>query len=316
MSDATAEMVENDLVDDPIEDEATIERRPFDTIDEAAQEMRRFFEGDEQPADAGNEAALEDAERAPEPAAAAEPTFEVEVNGEIRQVPLSQLKAAYTGGDEQPVDPALTEAQMQALSQHSPERQAQDQWVQQVQGYLSSPMPEQPDAALRETDVIEYLTQKDAWSQELLDRQQLQAQLDGVVTQRQAESQQLHQRLLDTEWNALTKHHPGLKDPDHYKAFTADIQEVARHYGFKDQEMLNWWDHRQIRMAADALRTVRAQSAAPDVAKRVATKPPVISQAGRAEPDGAQKRAYKEARSRLRKTGSMRDAAAVFRNFV
>jgi len=292
--------------------------RPFNSMDEAADVMRGFFPDDEPAQEAGADTPEEGVEEALEPEPAVdEPTFEIEVAGEKRQVPLSELQAAYTDqSTQQPADPAFTEAQVQALNQGNAERQGQDEWAQQARTYLTSPLPEPPDPGLRETDVVEYLTQKDVWNQELADRQQLQTQLQGVEAQRHQEAEQSHQRLLATEWSSLQKHHPDITTPERYKSFTAEIHEVAKHYGFRDEEMLNWWDHRQIRMAADALKTVRANTAAPEVAKRVASKPPVLRQSGRVAADGAQTRAYKEARTRLRKTGTRHDAAAVFRNFV
>jgi hypothetical protein len=315
MSDESAEPIEEGAAPEA----GTDEPRLLNTMEETAEAMRGFFPDDEPAQEA--DSAAPDADAGPEALSpepeAAEPAFQMLVDGEMQTVPLSKLQEAYTGtSTQQPVQPAFTEEQALALRQGNAERQKTDDWANQVRTYLTSPLPDPPPLDLRETDTVEYLTLKDEWNQEVADRQQLQGQLQGVEAQRQQETEQLHQNLLSTEWDSLQKHHPDLKDPARYQEFTTDIQEVAKHYGFKEQEMMGWWDHRQIRMAADALKTVRANSAAPGVSKRVADKPPVLKQAGRVESDGAQTRAYKEARARLRKSGSQRDAAAVFRNFV
>ena len=143
MSDESAEPIEEGAAPEA----GTDEPRHLNTMEETAEAMRGFFPDDEPAQEA--DSAAPDADAGPEALSpepeAAEPAFQMLVDGEMQTVPLSKLQEAYTGTlTQQPVQPAFTEEQALALRQGNAERQKTDDWANQVRTYLTSPLPDPP----------------------------------------------------------------------------------------------------------------------------------------------------------------------------
>ncbi len=87
-------------------------------------------------------------------------------------------------------------------------------------------------------------------------------------------------------------------------------------YGFNDQEISQVYDHRIVMLVNDAMKYRNMQNSKPNLAKKI-TKPGKVFSSG-VKKDKAEinltKR--KEKLSRLKKTGSIKDATSIFLDMV
>jgi uncharacterized protein (DUF3084 family) len=95
--------------------------------------------------------------------------------------------------------------------------------------------------------------------------------------------------------------------PDWDEAKEAQAKEIAKSYGFKDEEFSSVIDARTMKMILDAGSYRKLQSN-PVTQNKVAGKPPVVKP-GSKDPNSAHKAQTQEIRNNLRKSGRMNDAA-------
>lgn len=209
----------------------------------------------------------------------AEQTFEVKVDGKVKQVPLRNLLKAYSG--EGAIEARLqqaTEARRKAEEEAKPyvqHAQALAHRIQSVYDHyntaLFAPRVEPPDEALMETDPVGYMQQDAAYRKDQARLQSEQAQMQQVLQQASALHQEQVKASLREEYGRLTQALPKLKDPKIAKAFKGAINEAAKVYGFKPEEVSAVMDHRLLLMAADAA-AYRAIKARTGKAKTTATQ--------------------------------------------
>lgn len=119
-----------------------------------------------------------------------------------------------------------------------------------------------------------------------------------------AQQQQLAQRTA-----VIAKAKEALKRdiPDWDDAKEAQAKDIAKSYGFKDEEFLSVIDSRTMKMILDAGSFKKLQSD-PATKNKVTGKPPVVKP-GSNDPNAAQKSQRMEVRTNLRKSGNIADAA-------
>lgn len=121
--------------------------------------------------------------------------------------------------------------------------------------------------------------------------------------------QSIQQQQLAQREAMIAKAKEALKRdiPDWDESKEAQAKEIAKSYGFKDEEFSSVIDARTMRMLLDAGSYRKLQSD-PAVKNKVAGKPPVVKP-GSKDPNSAQKAQSQEIRNNLRKSGKMNDAA-------
>lgn len=198
-------------------------------------------------------------------------------------------------------------------------------------------IPQEPQFVDPNADPIgymNYLAERDAYQQKMNKLQHLwnsTQQEQAQLTERQKKDQEEHQRQqqeiymenLKTEQEKLFHAIPRLKDEAERQKFFKDAVDIGQTiYGVSADEIQAIADHRYMRILADALAFRKA------IAKRDASKQPQpvsaqaqaqqprIQQRQRMAPQTPQAREAGNAADRLRKTGSIEDAAKALMKFV
>ncbi|TXH46557.1 MAG: hypothetical protein E6Q97_29265 [Desulfurellales bacterium] len=242
-----------------------------------------------------------------------EPTFTIKVDGEEVTLKQSELiaeaqksRASGKRFEEAAEVRRKAEAEIQSATQ---ERQQLQHALQETQQRLQMFQVPAPDPSLIESDPQEYLRQKanyDHYAQ----------QVAQVAQQRQYLSQQSQweqQQRIAQETQRLVEAIPELRDATKADSVREAIRAAAQQHGFTPEEINSLGDSRigiLLHKAAqfDAM-TKAASASKAQVTEKVAKLPP------RAEKPGVSGKPsddpQQQAMSRLRKSGSVDDAAAL-----
>jgi len=246
-------------------------------------------------------------------------------DAEGKAVPLSTVLAEYRN------QPAATAALAQVRQQEvdlSTERtelrgrhdQELNKVVALTQQLINSLGTEEPNwQQLKEDlDPDEYLSRRQEWSQRDAAVRASLAELDTQATSRDAEFEADRQRLTAKEVEQLKVAMPAWRDKTKAEPAMAAVAEYLQSKGFDEAEVNTMIDHRMVLVAWDAVQYQRIKKQRPAALKRVqlakdktAGRKAVPVGARQARVPKAAQRA-KQARARLRKSGKVEDAAAVF----
>lgn len=178
---------------------------------------------------------------------------------------------------------------------------------------LTSILPKAPDPALMDTDPVGYMKATEAhkqWTAHLNSIQRAQQQAKQAS---QAESAKAESERADAEWGKLLEKVPALSDQKRMTALAADFKTHGAEYGFAPQEIQRiGLDHRQALVLRDAISWRKLQASKGAVDKKVEGRPPVSRGSKRLSPSESRARATGEAMGRLKKSGSVEDAAAAY----
>lgn len=243
------------------------------------------------------------------------------VNGEEKYLPLSEIRKGYQ------ID-AVNTQKSQSLAEEKKVIQQREDELSKVIPYLSQAANQytqklqseiiEPDKTLEQTDPIKYNQQVADY---VMKSQQLQqAKEDAKQAQEVAQQQAMvqHQQRVQSEYTKLQERIPHLKDPVKRQKISKEMAKYATEIGYSNEEFAQLFDHRDATTLFKAMQWDRLQSRKSTTLKEVAPKPKVgtmKSSARRSNNEVGQQR-YKDAKAKLRKTGDVRDAAAVFLNHV
>lgn len=245
-----------------------------------------------------------------------EQRFKVKVNGEEREIPLSELVKGYQLESDYRIKTSQVAEQARAAQAEREQAKAlQSQYAEALNVYsqqLQTMQPQPPDPALIDSDPVGYLRQQQAyqnWTQQMQRVQYEQAQMTAY--QRQEQEAQAHQRLAQ-ESELLVKAIPEWTDSTKAKSGKAELTKYLKDaFGFSDENLAQVVDHRALVMARKAMLYDQLQSKQASAAEKVAKLPPKAPQrpgSGDLSPTDGRTRAMQS----LKKTGSIDDAANAF----
>jgi hypothetical protein len=253
-----------------------------------------------------------DADPAPD---ANEQRFKVKVNGEEREVPLTELLKGYQLESDYRIKTSQTAEQSRAAQEQFAQAQAMQQHygqqLQQYQSRLAQMQPAQPDPALIESDPVNYLRQQQAWNSWQGQMAQAHNEAQALQAQQSQQQQQFTSQRLIHEAQALAKALPEFADASKAQATKEEISQYLQKAGFSSEEVSGVADHRAVVLARKAMlydQMMGKQSAAAD---KVVNLPPKAPQR-----PGVSQTATTDGRSRamqsLKRSGSLNDAANAF----
>jgi len=200
------------------------------------------------------------------------------------------------------------------IEQAIKERQIYAQLLPAITQQLQSSIPQPPDASLIDTDPAQYLKQRDAYERKLGDYQAAQSEMQRVQEMTSVEKQRELQAYVQSNAEKLTDYVPEWKDTKSYERDKPKVRSYLKTRGFSDEEINQAYDARLVAMAYEAMRWRELKSSKPrpdaPLEKSIKTSPPP------ARPQTSQTKAYVEAKKRLAKSGSVRDAASVFESLI
>ena len=266
---------------------------------------------DQQPAEAKPEADETPAEQ--------EQRFKVKVNGEEREVPLSELVKGYSLETDYRVKTSQVAEQSRAAQAQFEQAQAmQAHYAQQLQTYqqqLAQMQPSPPDPSLIDADPVGYLRQQQAyqgWQQQV---QRAQYESQQLAAQQAAQQQQHRAATLAEQAEMLGKVLPEFADPEKSKAVKSEVIGYLKKLGYSEAELSSTQDHRAVVLARKAQlydQMLAKQSAAN---AKVASLPPKAPQRPGTGSVGALDGRTRAMQS-LKRSGSVEDAANAFASML
>lgn len=236
--------------------------------------------------------------------------YKVKIDGEELEVPEDELVKGYSRTqDYTRKTQALAEQRRQAEAEFEQVRQERAQYAHMLQ-QLAAKLDDEPqvDESLMYTDPIAYAQQV---SNAVKAKQMKEAAINEqrrVYAMQQAEQQEQTLKYLESQAELVTTLIPEWVDDGTAKAEKAKIREMAKQYGYSDDELKGLYDARAVALMRDAMKYRDL------VAKRQTVKPkngPVLNSRPRNVQSGVA-----NAQKRLQKTGSVQDAAEIFKSML
>jgi len=252
-----------------------------------------------------DEAETNDSEEAPQAR-----TFKVKIDGEEVEVPEDELLKGYSRTQDYTRKTQMLAEQRKAAEQEFEAVRSERAQYAQLLGQLAAKLESQPqvDESLQYTDPIAYAQQLSQVMQYRQQKQAVEQEQQRLAQMQQQEQAAYMQKYLAEQQERLTMLIPDWVDADTAKAEKAKIRETAKQYGYSDDELAELYDARAVALMRDAMKYREL------VAKRQEVKPkadPVV----KSRPKSVQSDVTR-AKQRLAKTGSVQDAAAIFRNMI
>lgn len=249
-------------------------------------------------------------------------TFKVKAAGEEREVTETELIEGYQlGADYTKKTQKLAEERKAVEAERAKIQEAtklRDQYAQRLQmmeQFLQQQNKGENLEALKESDPIGYAVKVAEQAQREKQLAILQQEQQRIAQQQQAEQSERLQQHLAEESQKLTSLIPGYGDPKAGDQIRKDIREYAKSIGWSDQELANLYDSRAVLSLYQGMKYAKLQSNKPAITKKVEAAPKVMK-AGTSVPRNAEAEQNKKLQQRLRQTGKVRDAAALFEKFL
>ena len=251
-------------------------------------------------------------------------SFSIKVDGEDIQVTLDELKAGYSRQKDytrktQEVAEQRKEAEkiqneaMQKNAELSEERALYNDLLPKMQMMIKNNLQKEPDwQQLIDQDPQEYLRKKEEWNKTSQTLTFVENEMNRLKTEQEQDSQRaLQQQALEGQ-RIINEKIPEWKDNEVAKKEAENMMTYAKGLGFTQDELSQIYDGRLILLLRDAWQHSK-------VKKAVKTKPKE-SPARVSRPGNSNKirsnTPLKNAKSRLRKSGTVSDAAKVFEQLL
>lgn len=243
-----------------------------------------------------------------------EPRHSVTVNGEEYEVTLDELRNGYmmqSDYSRKTSDLAeqrrAFEAQQQQLEM---ERQRYLQELSQMQQTVDEPEPNWE--ALKAEDELEYVIKRNEWREKQEAKTAAQQKYQAEMQQQQQMQMQELQQFVEAERQKLPERIPEWKDEAVAKADHEKIITYAQRSGFAPEELQGLYDSRAVKVLRDAMLWNELQEQKPAVQKKARNAPKVAKPGTTKSKSDSNQARRREQRSRLKKSGRVEDAAAIF----
>lgn len=260
----------------------------------------------------------EDAEEAPQQVQ----TFRVKVDGEEVDVPLDELLKGYSRtADYTRKTQAIAEARKQAEKEAAAAREERQRYAQTLaalEGTLKSLQPPEIDwDRLYQENPVEWVRQRELVRSRQEQAAWVQTQKQALVEQQQAEERAEAEKTLEAERSKLLEALPDWRDADKARAEKAKIVEYATgKLGFSVEEISDIYDARAVVALRKAMMFDELMSKRDQMRPKIIQKAKPMRGGAASTPNSAKVVASKNALSRLANSGSHKDAAAVFEQFL
>ena len=261
----------------------------------------------------------EDYEEDAEEADSEEPeTFTVKVDGVEQRVTLEDLKRGYSG--QQYVQQGMQQvAEMrkqfeQIASDFLNEREQAKAIFAQVQNMQIPSAPVPPSVELAETDPFRYSAEKAKYDVAANEYQQKMADIQQALAGNSQAEMQARNAYLQREMDTLKQVIPDFADPEKAQTLRNNMLTVSQQtYGFDPQEIAAITDHRVLRVLHDAIQFRAAQGGKEQAIKKAKAKPKRTVKPG-AKKTASNQNSQRQARSKLKRSGSIQDAMSLILN--
>jgi hypothetical protein len=244
-------------------------------------------------------------------------TYKVKVAGQELDVTLDELKNGYSrDADYRRKTEELSYEKKQFMSESEKQRQDYSSKLNEL-NQLMSVAQEQLNAEINSAD-LDKLYDEDPTEAARVERRlkRKQDKLNQAVQKTQLEQQQQFESFLQDQQKKLTLKMPEFSDPAKSSQLKNNMRSYLTSYGFNDQEIAQVYDHRIVMLVNDAMKYRNMQNSKPNLAKKITKPGKVFSSGVKKDKADLNLTKRKEKLSRLKKTGSIKDATSIFLDMV
>ena len=246
-----------------------------------------------------------------------EPTYSVKVAGQEFNVTLDELRNGYSRDADyrrKTEDLAYHKKQFQTES----EKQRQDYSTKLSElNQMMSVAQQQLNAEINSAD-LEKLYEEDPTEAARIEHRlkKKQEKLNQAMEKTQSEQKQQFDSYLQDQQKSLVSKLPEFSNPEKASQLKSSMKNTLNSYGFNDQEIAQVYDHRIVMLVNDAMKFRSMQKAKPNMAKKISKPGKVFSSGVKQSKADINLKARKDKLSRLRKSGSTKDAASIFLDMI
>ena len=246
-----------------------------------------------------------------------EPTYSVKVAGQEFNVTLDELRNGYSRDADyrrKTEDLAYDKKQFQTES----EKQRQDYSTKLSElNQMMSVAQQQLNAEINSAD-LEKLYEEDPTEAARIEHRlkKKQEKLNQAMQKTQSEQKKQFDGFLQDQQRKLVQKMPEFSNPDKASQLKSSMKNTLNSYGFNDQEIAQVYDHRIVMLVNDAMKFRSMQKAKPNMAKKISKPGKVFSSGVKQSKADINLKARKDKLSRLRKSGSTKDAASIFLDMI
>ena len=246
-----------------------------------------------------------------------EPTYSVKVAGQEFNVTLDELRNGYSRDADyrrKTEDLAYDKKQFQTES----EKQRQDYSTKLSElNQMMSVAQQQLNAEINSAD-LEKLYEEDPTEAARIEHRlkKKQEKLNQAMQKTQSEQKKQFDGFLQDQQRKLVQKMPEFSNPEKASQLKSSMKNTLNSYGFNDQEIAQVYDHRIVMLVNDAMKFRNMQKAKPNMAKKISKPGKVFSSGVKQSKADINLKTRKDKLSRLRKSGSTKDAASIFLDMI
>ena len=251
-----------------------------------------------------------------------EQTFTIKAAGEEKEVTLDELKKSYQLGSDYTKKTQEVAEQRKVIEQEAKAiieaRKVRDDYSQKLQAieqFLTGTNDSPEDlSAMKENDPIGYAVKVAEMTEKKEQLQAVQAEKNRLAQEQQADNQAQMQKFVQQEQIKLAESLPEFSDKTKGEHIRNDIRSYGKKIGFTDQELSQVYDSRHVLVLHKAAQYDKLIAGKAGVKKKVAKAPKTLKSGAKVKQNvtDIQKKQLKK----LQQSGSARDAAAIFENFI
>lgn len=297
------------------ESQADVQQETEEYIDEVAQEETQ------EPTELINET-VED-EEITEPEIEQPQSYRVKVQGEEVEVPLDELLKGYSRtADYTKKSQSLAEQKKKVESKEKELdalNQLQARYAENLKALDNVLAQSEKDVDLEElkrTDESAYVKALAEKGERERQRAKLRAEQQRVQQEQATLQTQQYQKYLERQNDLLLEKMPEMKNTKHRNAVSQEIIAYGKEVGLTDQELNQVVDHRFVQILHEASQFKKLMKSKPEVLKKLKTAPKLMRAGVAKATSQSQQDNIKRAKSQLRKTGNVRDAARLFNQLL
>ena len=246
-----------------------------------------------------------------------ESTYKVKVAGQEYDVTLDELRNGYSrDADYRRKTEELSYDKKIFAAESEKQRQDYSAKLNEANQMLSVAQ-QQLNSEINSAD-LEKLYEEDPTEAARIEHRlrKKQEKINSALAKNQSEQKKQFDSYLKDQQSKLVSKMPEFSDPDKASQLKSSMKSTLNAYGFNDTEVAQVYDHRIVMLVNDAMKFRNLQKAKPNIAKKI-TKPGKVFTSGvkQTKADVTLK-ARKEKLSRLKKSGSHKDAASIFLDMI
>ena len=310
--DSTQEQPE--VVEEQTEEVEEVEETEEETEPEVEEEVEAEAEEE---VEAEEESEVEEPEVVEE-----EQTFTIKAAGEEKEVTLDELKKSYQLGSDYTKKTQEVAEQRKVIEQEAKAiieaRKVRDDYsskLQAIEQFLNGQNDNPAElVAMKENDPVGYAVKVAEMTEKKEQLQTIQAERARLAQEQQTESQAQMQKFVEQEQIKLAESLPEFSDKTKGEQVRNDIRSYGKKVGFTDEELSQVYDSRHVLVLHKAAQYDKLMACKAGVKKKVAKAPKTVKSGAKVKQNVTD--IQKKQMKRLQQTGSARDAAAIFENFI